>query len=197
MDNFGSSLFSGGVRRSQQDSSVTYHTPPELTFTDPLSSERDRAWQQALVAFVAQAEHRLESLREVVSTPDPRSAVSEAVTLVRAAAELLDRVDTASSSVASVTACRLAIEQFLVSADAAARIGRRPWPLRWLREEDTRARWAACGPILWSTPLVLEQVFAVAGTAFESESAKILWLNLFGTFLRELKSALKGVTGRW
>jgi hypothetical protein len=195
---FESGLFSSGPRRvGPNDSSVTCHTTPEISIDDPLASARDRDWQQALLGLMAAAEQQLAVLRDRVAGPDPRPAVEAAVGLVRAAADLLDRVDAASSTVAAVTAARREADQFYVSATEAGRAGVRGRTLRWILADDPRARWAACGPVLWSTPLVLERVFAVAATAFENEAAKILWLNLFGTFLRELKTALRGLTGRW
>ena len=198
MNQFESGLFSCGPRRVEpNDSSVVCHTTPELTIDDPLASDRDRAWQAALLGFVAAAEQQLALLRDRLTGADPRPAVEVAAGLVRSGADLLDRVDAASSTVAAVTASRRAADQFLASAASAGLAGTRSRSVRWLLADDLRSRWAACGPVLWSTPLVLERVFAVAATAFESEAAKILWLNLFGTFLRELKTSLTGLTGRW
>lgn len=191
------SLFAGRRPASPHDSGVSVHTPPPSTFDDPLSGERDRRWQDVLVGFLGTAEQQLAGLTAVVADPDPRAAVGCACGIVRAALEVLDRVTDPSSSVAGITAARLAAEQYLGSAAAAVRVGRYGWVFGLVRRDDLRAGWAACGPVLWSTPLVLEQVLTVIGTAFESEPAKILWLNLFGTFMRELKTALRSLTGRW
>ncbi len=198
MNQFESGLFSCGPRRVEpNDSSVVCHTTPELTIDDPLASDRDRAWQEALLAFVAASERQLALLRDRLAGADPRPAVEVATGLVRSGADLLDRVDAASSTVAAVTAARREADQYLVSATTAGQAGTRGRSVRWLLADDLRSRWAACGPVLWSTPLVLERVFAIAAAAFENEAAKILWLNLFGTFLRELKTSLSGLTGRW